>query len=288
MTMLSGFMQVFKSLFEFIKYPVFVLLILFFIFVVCCCFWFVFYTAKGKRLKKGKAHSIKKDNIFKRLFVKLPKRIVLDTFDKDPDFFKYQGCVIFEGRQGAGKSIAMVEFAMRMQQEYPLSKCITNLGYAYQDDVLEDWRSLMNYKNGIYGVIVLMDELQNWFSSQDSKNFPPEMLQIITQNRKNRRIILGTSQNFYLLAKAIRSQATEVRRCLTLFGACTIVRRFYPVLDSEGNVLKFKKLGMYFFVHDRKLRECYDTYKVIERLSKVGFQDKPNDIITNVYNVVQK
>lgn len=76
---------------------------------------------------------------------------------------------------------------------------------------------LMSYKNGIQGVIVSIDELQNWFSSNDSKNFPPEMLEVITQNRKNRRIILGTSQNFYLLAKAIRSQATEVRRCSTLF-----------------------------------------------------------------------
>lgn len=76
---------------------------------------------------------------------------------------------------------------------------------------------LIDYKNDKQGVIVGMDELQNWFSSNDSKNFPPEMLGIITQNRKNRRIILGTSQNFYLLAKAIRSQATEVRRCTTLF-----------------------------------------------------------------------
>ena len=45
-------------------------------------------------------------------------------------------------------------------------------------------------KNGINGVIVVMDELQNWFSSNDSKNFPPEMLSVITQNRKNRRMVL--------------------------------------------------------------------------------------------------
>ena len=86
----------------------------------------------------------------------------------------------------------------------------------------------------------IMDELQNWFSSNDSKNFPPEMLGVITQNRKNRRIILGTSQNFYLLAKAIRSQATEVRRCSTFLGCLTIVRRAEPILDSEGNVAEWK------------------------------------------------
>lgn len=60
---------------------------------------------------------------------------------------------------------------------------------------------LINYKNGIKGVIVLMDELQNWFSSNDSKNFPPEMLQVITQNRKNRRVILGTVKTFIYCLK---------------------------------------------------------------------------------------
>jgi len=128
-----------------------------------------------------------------------------------------------------------------------------------------------------------MDELQNWFSSNDSKNFPPEMLSVITQNRKNRRIILGTSQNFYLLAKAIRSQATEVRRCTTLLGCLTIVRRAEPILDSEGNVKEWKNRGMYFFVHNKKLRDSYDTYKVIDNLSKSGFKPPVTDNLTNVY-----
>lgn len=182
----------------------------------------------------------------------------------------------------------MIEFAMRMQEEYPLAKCCSNLAYKYEDNKLKDWRMLMNYKNGKKGVIVIMDELQNWFSSNDSKNFPPEMLGVITQNRKNRRIILGTSQNFYLLAKAIRSQATEVRRCTTLLGCLTIVRRAEPILDSEGNVAEWKKRGMYFFIHNKKLREAYDTYKVIENLSKSGFKEQLPDMSTNITIVESK
>ena len=77
---------------------------------------------------------------------------------------------------GAGKTVSMIEFAMRMQEEYPFAKCCSNLAYKYEDNKLKDWRMLMNYKNGKKGVIVIMDELQNWFSSNDSKNFPPEML----------------------------------------------------------------------------------------------------------------
>lgn len=35
-----------------------------------------------------------------------------------------------------------------------------------------------------------------------------------------------------------------------------------------------KSRGFYFFVHDEKLRESYDTYRVIESLSKSGFLEK--------------
>lgn len=287
--MLKILLEIISIFLQFFKYPAIFVFTIFVLFCFSCAFWFVFYTFKGKRLKKGQHKILKQDGFFKNIFYKLPKRIVLDNFERDPDFFRYQGCVIFEGRQGMGKSISMVEFASRMLKEYPLAKCTSNLGFILENTSLEDWKMLLNYKNGIYGVIVILDELQNWFSSKDSKDFPPEMLEIITQNRKNRRIILGTSQNFYLLAKAIRSQATEVRRCTTLFGALTIVRRLEPILDSDGNVKEFKHRGWYYFVHTKELRECYDTYRVIERLSKVGFvENRQAEQNTNNYILIQE
>lgn len=283
---LSSLFSVLKAFLSILAVPLSVILVIIVLFIILYCIWFIYYTCKGMRLKKGSRVFVKKDGFFKKLFFKLPQRMVLDNFDRDPDFFRHQGLVIFEGRQGSGKTISMIEYARTMQQEYPKSLCTTNLAYIGEDMPLKDWRMLLRYKNGIFGVIVCMDELQNWFSSNDSKNFPPEMLTIITQNRKNRRIILGTSQNFYLLAKAIRSQATEVRRCSTFFGALTLVRKFEPILDSEGNVQEYKKRGWYFFVHDKELRDSYDTFKVIERATKVGFQDVPKIEENNVYNLI--
>lgn len=285
--MIEAFFNIFKIFFMFLKYPIYFVLFCFTIFFFSVCVNVVVQLFKGNRLPKGEIKRTKKKGFLRRIFIDTPHQLVIDMFDKEPDFFPYQGLVIFEGRQGAGKTISMVEFAMRMQNECPKSKVITNLSYKYENTKLKDWRMLMNYKNGHYGVIVAMDELQNWFSSNDSKNFPPEMLGVITQNRKNRRIILGTSQNFYLLAKAIRSQATEVRRCSTLLGCLTIVRRFEPILDSEGIVVEWKKRGVYFFVHNKKLRESYDTYKVIENLSKSGFKEQQYlDNTTNLNIVV--
>lgn len=214
--MASMFLSMLNVFWELLKIPIYIILFLFILFSLLCFIFIAIDFLKGKRFKKGSRKIIKKHGILRRIFIDLPRQFVNDLYEKDPDFFKYQGMIIFEGRQGSGKTTSMVECAMNMQKEYVLSKCITNLGYTKQDSSLTDWRMLINYKNGVKGVIVCMDELQNWFSSNDSKNFPPEMLEVITQNRKNRRIILGTAQNFYLLSKAIRTQTTEVRRCTTL------------------------------------------------------------------------
>lgn len=281
--MIKTFFSVFSGIFSLFKYPLYFIITCFCIFFFLVCLNIMISLFKGKRFKKGVHNVVKKKSIFWRLFVDAPKQYVADMFERSPEFFKHQGLIIFEGRQGSGKTVSMVEYALRLQEEYPLAKCISNLGYLYEDDKLEDWRMLLDYKNDIRGVIVMMDELQNWFSSNDSKNFPPEMLTVVTQNRKNRRVILGTSQNFYMLAKAIRTQATEVRRCATFLGCLTFVRRFEPILDSEGSVVEFKPKGMYFFVHNKKIREAYDTYKVIDNLSKSGFQERMPAFENNNY-----
>ena len=103
--MLDSFLLVPKMFFELLKYPLYAICILLAIFVACCAFWFVRGLIDGKRLKKGSRQIVKKESFIKRLFYKLPKMYVDDIFERDPDFFRYQGCIIFEGRQGAGKNI---------------------------------------------------------------------------------------------------------------------------------------------------------------------------------------
>lgn len=264
---------IFEVIWAVARIPVFVICAVFGLYVVLICINLFIGYLNGLRLQKRTSKVVKKRSALLRLLVDFPHRYVLDMFEHNPNDFPYKGCVIFCGRQGCGKTISMIEYAMRMQEEYPDCKCLTNCAYLFEDDELSHWKKLVNYKNGAAGVIACLDETQNWFSSNQSRNFPPEMLQVITQNRKNRRIILGTSQNFYLLSKAIRSQATEVRDCCTFFGCLTVVSRKEPILDCDGSVVEWKKLGRYFFVHSEKLRNAYDTYKVIESLSDSGFKD---------------
>lgn len=287
--MLSAFWEIIKVFIEFLKYPFYFICVSILLVLSSCSFFYVKGLFQGKRIPKGNRRRLRKPSLLTKIFILMPKQFIDDLFNRPADFFTYQGLIIFEGRQGSGKTISMVRYMKDMQYEYPDALCTTNLAYTDENVPLKTWKMLIDYKNGYKGVVVAMDELQNWFSSNDSKNFPPEMLSVITQNRKNRRIILGTSQNFYLLAKAIRSQATEVRRCTTLFGCLTIVRRLEPILDSEGNVVEWKKRGMYCFVHDKELRESYNTWKVIENLKNSGFKESVrNDNNTNIYLSVNK
>lgn len=236
---------------------------------------YLIFRARGLKNNDGYTKFVRPKNPLVEIFWTLPRQMAYDAITSAPGYFRPQGLIIFCGRQGSGKTIAMTEYLIRLKKQYPLSKLMTNYGFTSQDNELADWKQLLNYKNGIYGVIIGMDELQNWFSSLASKDFPPQMLEVITQNRKNRRIILGTSQTFNRLAKPLREQATEVRDCRTFFGCLTLVNRKYAMLDSDGNVKSWTPCGWYFFVHNKEIRESYDTYRIIETLSAKGFYDNP-------------
>lgn len=273
------FFEILKNMFSVIvsllKWPLIICASVIALFLMSVGFFFFLEYFKGRRLNWGSVRRLPKQSFFGRILIDAPRQYVEDLYNRPPDFFRPQGMVIFTGRQGGGKSSAMFQYALELQYMYPKAKCISNTKYKYQDVALKHWKQLIDFKNEQKGVIAIMDELQNWFSSNQSRNFPPEMLSVITQNRKNRRVILGTSQSFHLLAKAIRSQATEVRNCVTLAGVLTIVTKREPILDSDGEVKEMKFRGIYFFVHSKKLRDSYDTWATVENLKESGFHDNP-------------
>lgn len=264
---------------NFLKWPLFA-------FLAVYIFFFILYLIHLKiELKRAnltfkdinKRHKHKKKRSrYKMLLYDFPRMMAIDRINSNPEAFPYHGMIIFEGRQGMGKSVAMIHCSTEMLNDYDQAKCISNLKYIDQNTSdpykrLTDWRQLLDYSNGELGVLALIDETQNWFNSKDSKNFPPEMVSVVTQNRKNRRVILGTAQSFYMLAKDIRTQCTEVRTCRTFFNCLTVYIRKAPIIDSAGEIIKFKYIGWDWFVHTPELRDSYDTYEVIERFSQSGF-----------------
>lgn len=223
----------------------------------------------------------KKPSFFKRLLIQFPERIVKDRFNVVPDEFNEYGLHMFCGEQGSGKTTSVVELLLRLKKQYPQCKIRTNMGYIHEDEPLQDWKSLVGDGNGIYGQIEVIDEIQTWFSSLESKNFPPEMLSEVSMQRKQRKMLVGTCQLWNRIAKPIREQTSYVYMPFTILGCLTIVRVTKPRFwDDEKQVFK-RYLRTYFYVHTDEIRNSFDTYKKIQRYKEVGFTS--DNVITKSY-----
>lgn len=252
-------------------------------FIISMLIYFFYFYKQGYRMKKGiTKKKMYHGSIVERIFWDFPKQFILDKFNKDPDEFEPYGFRMICGEQGRGKTITLVYLLMKYQEMYPYAKTFTNLCYKYEDGQINSWRDMINYSNGKYGCICVLDEVQNWFSSLQSKDFPPEMLTEITQQRKQRKVIFGTSQVFTRTAKPIREQTYLIYDPLTIFGCITIVRKKKPILDDSGTVTGYKHRGMFFFVHTPQIRSAFDTYKKIIQQAEVGFKPA-NEQLSTLY-----
>ena len=244
-----------------------------------------FYFVKGMRFKEGEYQYVGYGSKLKRLFIEFPRQFVLDRFNRDPDEFRDFGVHIIAGKQGSGKSITLTYLLLRYQEMYPKCKIATNYYYNYQDKAITHWKDIIDYTNDKYGVIVVLDEIQNWFNSLQSKDFPPEMLTEITQQRKQRKVIFGTSQVFSRVAKPIREQTYMLYEPSTLFGCVTLVRKYEVSTNTDGLTDSKKYRGCFFFVHNEELRNSFDTYRKVENLSVTGFKGETEQI-RNVENSI--
>lgn len=190
--------------------------------------------------------------------------------------FSEYGLTLFCGRQGAGKTMAMTEYLERMRKKYPKVKIYTNYGYKHEDGPITNWRDIVTIRNGLDGVIFAIDEIQNEWSSEKWRDFPEFLLSEITQQRKQRIKIVGTSQVFSRVVKQLREQCYEVVECFTFAGRWTFTKAFDAeeynfVLDNPEKKMKLRRLWRHNFIQTDELRALYDSYARIERLGREKF-----------------
>lgn len=260
-------------------------------FVMMSAWYYIYYRFIKKEyipIKKV-VSDFKKPSFWNRLFIEFPKRFVIDLLTKNPNEFGYYGFHLFVGEQGSGKTVATAEFLQRLKGEYPLCKIATNFEYKYEDSQINSWEDLIFNNNGIYGQADVVDEVQNWFSSNQSKDFPPEMIQEITQQRKQRKIFIGTTQRFERMAKPLREQVNYIYYPMTLAGCLTIVKVCKPKVDSDGQISDLKTVKRYFFVHTEEIRNSFDTYHKIKKQAESGFNsdNRTAETSINVYNSIE-
>jgi hypothetical protein len=229
----------------------------------------------------SKHEKFKKPGILKKIFWLFPRQFIDDMFHRDPDEFKEYGLHMMCGEQGSGKTTAVVALLKDLEKRYPKCKVRSNFSYIGEVGAINHWKDLVHNDNGIYGQVEVLDEIQTWFSSLQSKDFPPEMITEISQQRKQRKMIIGTAQVFSRIAKPIREQTTFVYLPMTLAGCFTWVRVSKPrYWDDEKQTFKHY-IRHYFFIHTKEVREAFDTYKKVEKYKKDGFKEDKLRLIEN-------
>lgn len=179
------------------------------------------------------------------------------------------GINIFTGSQGSGKSLSMIHVFKKLIYDFPKAIVVTNLEFNFEiPNKIKKYEGFEDFKieNGIYGVIYLLDEIHLILNSLESKGVPLSIIVELSQQRKQRKLILGTSQVYSRMAKPLREQIRNIIICknyFSLFQINYLVDAFESQEDNNGK-LKFKKMKVSFFFHRKEDYLAYDTYKKMD------------------------
>lgn len=189
--------------------------------------------------------------------------------NKNPDELDVTGINIFTGSQGSGKSLSMIHVFKKLIYDFPKAIVVTNLEFNFEiPNKIKKYEGFEDFKieNGIYGVIYLLDEIHLILNSLESKGVPLSIIVELSQQRKQRKLILGTSQVYSRMAKPLREQIRNIIICknyFSLFQINYLVDAFESQEDNNGK-LKFKKMKVSFFFHRKEDYLAYDTYKKMD------------------------
>lgn len=200
---------------------------------------------------------------------KNPKNL-LDTlkfkvhFARDnPDYFYPSGIWVFCGAQGSGKTLSAVLTLKKMLKDYPKALVCSNLDIKGLDREIipfEDYEQLSTLNNGINGVIFFLDEIHVLWNSLESKDIPISEMACFCQMRKNRRVIIGTSQVYHRIAKPIREQLQYLIDCKNFLNCI----QWNTVLDpadfiERNGIIESKIVKKQWWFHTPSLYNSYDT-----------------------------
>lgn len=191
-----------------------------------------------------------------------------------PNYFYPDGLLIFVGAQGSGKTLSAVNYVYMLLKMYPKAIIVTNT--ILNDYPIDNERvfyfnnadDLAKYNNGEYGVIFFIDEIQLYFNSLKSKNINMDVMTQISQQRKQRKHIVATSQVFGRMAKPLREQFSNVILCKcyldTLQCNLMIDRDSMEGDSSTDTNISGKVKKKFWYFRSPIMFKRYDTYSIIQ------------------------
>lgn len=224
------------------------------------------------------------------------------------------GSRVYKGYQGSGKTLSMVKYVYDILKDYPDCVVFSNIRlynipqlhyhqeydefdkvfyykrdmgtyqFIHDDELLK--HALM-FRNGEMGVLVLLDEAHLYFNKKSGISL--DVLTAISQQRKDRKKLVFSSQIWEELDISLRKQVKEIVNCRCLFhllqfntiynGETLTYQRF---IDGSSG-WNAKKLYSELFKHNDILYNSYNTYQKIitnQNYSRTPSSDVYNTIVT--------
>lgn len=130
------------------------------------------------------------------------------------------GSRVYKGFQGSGKTLSMVKYAFDIQKRFPDCIIYSNIringlnNYHFienDSDLVEG----LQCRNGDRGVLVLLDEAHLYFNKKTGISL--DVLTAISQQRKDRKRLVFSSQIWEELDISLRKQVKEIVSCRCFF-----------------------------------------------------------------------
>lgn len=223
-------------------------------------------------------------------------KIYWDTFKKKytrPKAGQFPtGSRVYKGFQGSGKTLSMVKYAQDIAKKFPQCFVYANFNIKgiknfIQIESDEDLQNALTLKLGERGVLVLLDEAHLYFNKKNGISL--DVLTCISQQRKDRRRLVFSSQIWEELDISLRKQVKEIVSCRCFAGKIQINT------ISDGETLTYDKLqGQYvaktirteIFKHNNDLYNSYNTFQKIITNNEYHRDFNSNNYIINQQGLV--
>lgn len=193
------------------------------------------------------------------------------------------GSRVYIGRQGKGKTLSMVDYTHRLKKEFPDCRIFSNvILYDIEYKLLKndgDVALALEYQNGSDGVLVLLDEAHLFFHK--STGIPLEVLTSISQQRKDRRKLVFTTQIWNEMDMSLRKQVNDVVQCRNIgrFQYNVIYDGATVELNKADYSYSMQRIDSEIFKHNDIYYGRYDTYQKIMRTDQYNRPGTPAPLV---------
>jgi hypothetical protein len=164
------------------------------------------------------------------------------------------GLLAFIGEFGSCKTTSLVYYILNRPNGY---NYYTNFDMVGQTGSIKSWKDIVNVKNRS---IIAIDEIQNIYTNRAWGEFPPDVLELLTQVRKRKIKFIYTCQHLDMIDISVRRLTKYVVKCSNI-ASRYVVNTYYDSsnFDEKNSIA----LGCIKFCSTDKLRSYFDTDMLI-------------------------